>query len=267
MKKEIREVMYDFIQTLQAMNKRKEDIHQYGKVVMQSLPLLKIKEGYELDFYQLGGSMGSRYEPYVCKAGATEPYIPTVYEDGTPVDIKERHAIHLGLFDDDKEKKRKKKIHIPYDDSKRVVDMLTYPEYQDIPKVLPYFEVPFTEEGIIQAWLLENISNLLPLSWHCCYNEVCYILNEDEIEWGWVDSYEDENFIEAREFIEELDRGELYPTIEIKGDRALLTVNYWHAWSGLVNKEIKARWQGKGVEFDENEVRTVLVPYKSGIMF
>ncbi len=265
MKKEIREVMYDFIQTLQAMNKRKEDIHQYGKVVMQLLPLLKIKEGYELDFYQFGGDTGSRYEPYVCKAGATEPYIPTVYEDGTPVDFKERHSIHLDLWEEKEEVP--KKIHIPYDESKRVVDMLAVHEYDDIPKALPYFEVPFTEDGIMQAWLLENISNLLPLFWHCNYNKVYYILNEDEIKWGAIDSYEDENFIEAREFIEDLDLSVLYPEIVIKGAKAQLTVHYWNAWRGLVRKDVKAMWQGKGVEFDENEEITVLVPYKSGIRF
>ena len=228
------------------------------------LPLLKIKDGYELDFYQLGDNWGSRYEPYVCKAGATEPYIPTVYEDGTPVGFQERHSIHLDLFGEQEEAKN---IHLPYDESKRVVDMLSVTENDDIPKVLPYFEVPFTEDGIMQAWLLENISNLLPLYWHCNYNEVYYILTEDEIDWGMIDSYKDETFIEVREFIEELDLSVLYPEIEIKGAKATLSVYYWHAWSGLVNKCVKAVWQGKGIEFDENVEKTVLVPYKSGVRF
>lgn len=265
MKKDIREVMYDFVQTLQAMNKRGDDIYQYSEVVLKLLPLLKIKDGYELDFYQLGIDRNSRYVPYVCKADATEPYIPTVYEDGTPVSFQERHSIYLNLFGDKKE--APKKVHIPYDESKRVVDMLSVTENDDIPKVLPYFEVPFTEDGIMQAWLLENISNLLPFYWHFNYNEVYYILTEDEIDWGMIDSYKDEKFIEAREFIEELDLSELYPEIEIKGAKATLSVNYWHAWNGLVNLRVKAIWQGKGIEFDENVEKTVLVPYKSGIRF
>ena len=122
MKKDgLRLLMRDFIQVMKVLNRREVDIHQYPKVVLLLLPLLKIKEGYELDFYNVGGQTGSRFEPYVCRADATEPYIPTVYEDGTPVEFIERHSLHLDLFGDMEEEP--KKIHIPYDETKRVVDM------------------------------------------------------------------------------------------------------------------------------------------------
>lgn len=264
MKKDgLRFLMSDFIQVMKVLNRREVDIHQYPKVISLLLPSLKIKEGYELDFYQIGSDMGSRYEPYVCRADATEPYIPTVYEDGTPVDYIERHTLHLDLFGDNNEPL---KIHIPYDESKRVVDMLAYNECEDIPCAISFFDAPFTEEGIMQVWLLDNITNLLPLNWHSGYNRVSYILDEEEIDWGFVSDFNSKEFEYAEEAIWRMDRESLYPTVKVNGDEALLTVTYWNAWSGLVKMNVKASKKGSGVRFEEAE-RTTLVSYRSGLRF
>lgn len=261
---ELRLLMRDFIQVMKVLNRREVDIHQYPKVILLLLPLLKIKDGYELDFYNVGGQTGSRFVPYVCRADATEPYIPTVYEDGTPVEFIERYSLHLDLFGDMEEEP--KKIHIPYDETKRVVDMLAYDECKDIPKALSYFRVQFTKAGILQAWLLENISNLLPLNWHSGYNRVSYILDEEEIDWGFVSDFNSKEFEYAEEAIWRMDRESLYPTVNVNGDEALLTVTYWNAWSGLVKMNVKANKKGSGIVFEEAE-RTTLVSYKTGIRF
>lgn len=256
-------MMYDFIQAMKKLNKRKEDVHKYGKKVLSLLPLLKIRDGYQLDFYCFGGDMGSRYEPYVCKANAKDPYIPTVYEDGTPVDFDERQRWR-SLLGKDEEKDRQK--HVPYDESKKIVDMLAYGEYNDIPPVLPYFEVPFTEEGILQAWLLDNITYFLPLFWHSKYNECFFILNNDEIDWGAALCDRNERLMRAKEAIAALDRKSLYPTVSINGDEGVVKLTYWNAWNGLGRNIVKISRRGNGVEFRKPEYEN-LVPYRCGLRF
>ncbi len=256
---ELRKMMYDFIQAMKKLKERKEDIHKYGKKILSLLPLLKILDGYQLDIYRFGDDMGSRCEPYVCKADAKEPYIPTVYKDGTPVDFEERQRWRK-FFGKDEEKDRQK--HVPYDESKKVVDMLAYGEYNDIPPALPYFEVPFTEEGILQAWLLDNITFFLPLYWHCLYNESFFILNGGKIDWGAAESVNEEDLIKAKNAVIALQREPLYPSVTIDGDEALLKLTYWNAWSGLVREHIKANKYGYGIRFDE-PIREVIVPYHS----
>ena len=161
----------------------------------------------------------------------------------------------------------RKKIHVPYDESKRVVDMLAVHEYDDIPQALPYFEVPFTEDGIMQAWLLDKITLFLPLFWHCLYNKKFFILNNDNIDWGFAESSKDEELKNVKNIITAMDREPLYPIIKIDGDEALLTLTYWNAWRGLVKECIKARRNGTCIVFDEKVERTILVPYESGIRF
>ena len=267
---ELRFLMRDFIQVMKVLNRREVDIHQYPKVILLLLPLLKIKEGYELDFYCAGDRSGSRFIPYVCRADATAPYIPFVYPDGSEaLPLREhcrKYKVLDKLFLNADVPDAPKRIEQPYQESMRILKMIDFSGTKTIPPASSYFEVPFSVRGIMQAWLLDNISNLLPLNWHCGYNRVSYILDEEEIDWGFVDDFNSKEFEYAEEAMWYMDRESLYPTVKVDGDEALLTVTCWNAWSGLVKMSVKAHKKGSGIAFEE-PVKEVLVPYKTGIRF
>lgn len=105
--------------------------------VLDELPLLKIRDGYELDAFQKGGCLGSRFQAYCCKAGSVVQYIPSTCSK--------------------------------YDDSMYIQGTISFDEADSVPDYMPYFNVPFTKEGIMQAWLLRNLTDFMPLGWHAGY--------------------------------------------------------------------------------------------------
>jgi hypothetical protein len=71
----------------------------------------------------------------------------------------------------------KKKVHIPYDDTQIIHGRIDWNEAEDVPPILPYFDVPFTEEGIMQAWLLDNLTDFMPKGWHSNYSAKDFVFD------------------------------------------------------------------------------------------
>ncbi len=201
--------------------------------VLDKLPLLKIRDGYELDAFQKGDSYGSRFQAYCCKAGSVVQYNPST--------------------------------HGKYDDSMYIQGTIGYDEAESVPDYMPYFNVPFTKEGILQAWLLRNLTDFMPLGWHACYGSKTFVFETSRIE-NMFSPEKTSDRMKVREQVLALDLETLLPKVSIFGNRATLEYAYWNDWSGLVKMTVDVEKDGDSVKFGEPSSE-VLVAYRSGLRF
>ncbi len=219
------------------------------------LPHIKVRDGYELDGFRQGDDHDSAYCLYVCKQHSTTKWIP--YPN---VVEKPSFCERIGR------KKKKKPTPMPYDDSMYLSGLYSYDDTEKIPPFLPYFEVPFTELGIMEAWLLTIAPNFMPKVWHACYSDVDYIADRQKFEKLFSDTdNRDTNFITAANKVKTIPFDELLPQIKIDGNRASLIYSYWSEWRGLVRETVVVTPKGKSVEFSPPSVER-LVPYDCGLL-
>ena len=236
--------------------------------VVEQLPLLKIRKNYVLDFFEKGDDHGWINQPYCHTETAFERYFPTDVEE---VEEKGNYGSLFGLIKKKAPKMVKQKVHIPYNDTLLINDRIDFREADDVPPILPYFDVPFTEEGIIQAWLLYNLEDFMPKGWHMNYSRVDYVFDIWRIE-NMFPSYNPEERSsfggrsKVRDEVFALDLESLLPTVKVTGDTAVLEYAYWNDWRGMVKSTVKVEKDGNSVKFSKPE-NQILVEYDCGIIF
>jgi hypothetical protein len=140
-----------------------------------------------------------------------------------------------------------------------------------VPPVLSYFDVPFTEEGIIQAWLLDLLTDFLPMGWHANYRQKTFVFNTERIE-DMFPEYDPETCgsfgrrSKVRDEVFALGLESLLPSVKISGDKAILEYAYWNDWRGMVKSTVTVEKDGNSVKFSKPETKT-LVEYDCGIKF
>ena len=201
--------------------------------VLSHLPLLKIREGYELDAFQKGDSHGWVFQPYCCRQNSFVRYIPSE--------------------------------HGEYDDSMYIQNRIDYQEAETVPPYMSYFSVPFTPEGIFQAWMLNNLTDFMPRGWHAGYGSKTFIFETSRIEHIFrPDKHTDRE--KVREEVFALDPESLLPKVSISGNYAVLEYVYWNDWSGLVKVIAEVDKEGNTVRFG-TPTEEVLVAYHSSLRF
>lgn len=201
--------------------------------VLKKLQLLKIREGYELDAFWEGSSIGSVLRPYCCKKASNIRYIPSECSK--------------------------------YDDSMYIEGMIDYAAAKSVPDYMPYFDVPFTPEGIMQAWLLNNLEDFMPRNWHACYGSKTYVFDTSILE-DMFSSWHTSERMKVKDKVLALDLEALLPKISINENHATLEYAYWNDWTGLAKVKIEVDKEGDGVKFSE-PISDVLVAFKSEIRF
>lgn len=214
---------------------RKSNFRCFANImfVLDELPLLKIRDGYELDAFKVGGRTGASYQAYCCKKNSDIRYDPS---DG-----------------------------VAYDDSMYIQGLISCQEAESVPDYMPYFSVPFTEEGIMQAWLLRKLKDFMPLDWHACYNMKTYVFETSRIE-NMFSSERTGDYMKVRRQVMDIDLETLLPKVTIEGDSATLEYAYWNDWCGLVKVSMDVEKQGDKVVFGKPKGE-VLVAYESGLRF
>ncbi len=228
--------------------------------IANQLNLLEIKKGYELDAFQVGDSIGNKFQIYCCKEKSNDRYVPTqkqfVPKQGVEMSL-------LGIIKTKITRETPKDVHIPYNDSQYIEGLLSWEEAKDVPSPLPYFKVPFTREGIMQAWLLNCIPDFMPVVWHACYNSKEYIYSQESVNEIFQDA---DRRMSVKEQVMEIDVDTLLPDVIVEGDKAVLKMAYWNDWAGLVQLTVDVARDGSSVCFSEPK-REVLVKYDCGIRF
>lgn len=212
-----------------------QNFRQFDNImfVLDKLPLLKIRDGFELDAFQEGDGLGASFQAYCCKAGSTIQYVPS--EDRA------------------------------YDDSMYITGKLCYSDAQGVPAPLPYFAVPFTEEGIMQAWLLQHLPDFMPRDWHAGYSAKTFVFETETIEDMFAPGNTNERMIVSEQVLA-LDLEALLPKVTITGRHASIEYAYWNNWCGLVKATESVEKVGNSVRFGKPQ-RNVLVEYTSSLRF
>lgn len=209
--------------------------------VLDKLPLLKIRDGYELDAFQ-NGDADWCLQAYCCKAGADVLYVPELHGD--------------------------------YVDSLRIHGSIDWISANKVPAALSYMDVPFTVEGIMQAWLLDNLTDFMPKGWHANYSAKYFIFDESRVgnlfqmagnDGALTKSLKRDRMV-VKDKVMDLDIASLLPTVSVDGDTAVMEYAYWNDWSGMNKVKMPVKKVGNSVEFGEPEI-DVLVRHCCGICF
>ena len=125
-----------------------------------------------------------------------------------------------------------------------------------IKKMWQFIEVPFTPEGLWQAFLLNEMWRMLPLHWHANYAKVTYILDMDDLKsHAWRDSSLSK-------------RTDLLPHVNLNPEDFTATIHYtyWSEWQGLVATKLPVSMDNGVLKWGKRE-EEVLIPYNCGIVF
>lgn len=209
--------------------------------ILDRLPLIKIHKGYELDVFQNGSHFFGSLQTYCCKEGASISYIP--------------------------------KKHGVYNDSLRMPNTIIPEIAKSIPAALSYFDVPFTESGILQAWLLNNVTDFMPKWMPAFYSTKHFIFNYKSLDKIFNLTGSDSHSLvgtlkrmSVRNQVLGLNIESLLPSVTIIDDTAILEYTYWNDLSGLVKVRTTVIKDGTSIKFLEpNEA--VLVKNESEKMF
>lgn len=91
--------------------------------IADQLNLLEIKKGYELDAFQVGDSIGNKFQIYCCKEKSNDRYVPTqkqfVPKQGVEMSL-------LGIIKTKITRETPKDVHIPYNDSQYIEGLLSW---------------------------------------------------------------------------------------------------------------------------------------------
>ena len=226
------------------------------------IPLLsttKLMDGYELASFKYGvDDFGYEYIPYVRRCNALTQWCPPEKTDYKSCIRKDRLVIGDYATGE-------------YKDEYLIEGIWGYErDISSVPSILPYFELTFSEEGVLEAWILYNLRELLPRYWHANYGAKDFIygietikLMYHQIELEGLDEMERNSIKDA---VRSLDFNELTPHVTINGDTATFTCAYWNQFSGLYKMETIFERVGNHIHC-VSQNKTCLVPHRSSIIY
>ena len=211
--------------------------------VAEYFSLLKIREGYVLDAFQRGDEYGWVMQTYCHrKLDENQDYIPY------------------------KKKLFKKDILVPYEEAWNIEGKISIEAAATVPPALNYFSVPFTEEGVLEAWLLDNAYEFMPRGWHACYGAKKFFFEADDI-FSFLSEQENEELHDKlRCFLATCKKDDLEFEVEMMEGKAEIAYTYFNRWQGLVRSRVEVTPKGDSVVFSKPHVK-LLVHYECGIRF
>lgn len=228
-------------------------------VIIPLLSTIKLMDGYELASFKYGvDDFGYEYIPYVRRCNALTQWCPPEKTDYKSCIRKDRLVIGDYATGE-------------YKDEYLIEGIWGYErDISSVPSILPYFELTFSEEGVLEAWILYNLRELLPRYWHANYGAKDFIygietikLMNRQIELEGLDEMERNSIKDA---VRSLDFNELAPHVTINGDTATFTCAYWNQFSGLYKMETIFERVGSHIHC-VSQNKTCLVPHRSSIMY
>lgn len=247
-----------------------------------------------LDAFQIGTKWESFYKLYFHNKNATQAYVPYDHPFESPSGFrKEGNTIYI-LEPDEIEEKPKPNPYI------KTMLIKGSPEenlMSDVPDIWEDLIVPFTEDGIWQAVLLNETIALFPKGWHGNYLEKTYVFSREDMQQiidGCKTKYSDftdaeiERYKAYMRFLDQspavvdnmfkfrkadyerlvsfLDSEDIMPSVEINGDKAVVSYCYWNDWSGFCRASLPVERHGQSVSIGKTN-KEVYIAYESRIMY
>lgn len=243
-----------FANLLKEFNKRTDSINyrQFDNlnVMLNFFTELEIRSGYELDAFMNGTTRDFNFKVYVCRRNSKIRWQPCK-DNITTMEM-------LNLKTDNV---------TPYDDSMYVQGYLPYQFSQQIPDPLTYFNVKYSELGIIQAWMLHNMHHFMPGGGHYSNVRRDYIYDNE----SWEDCFkrvdsEKEEWKDSYKQMQNIQIEDILPKIIMNGNKATIECHYWVHCTGLMKSQETATYHNGKVMFSEPVIDNI-IKYDSGIRF
>ncbi len=252
-------------------------------------PLTEISHPADLvlDAFQICTRWDSVYKLYFHLKDASSIYIPFDKPIKEPIGMRREGntIIFLDIGEEDIPKPN------PFDKSMIIKGDLKPIESKRIPSIWDELVVPFTTIGIWQAVLLDETMALFPKVWHANYLRKTYVFSQADMQQIYDENYKyvlpSDDYLKLlakykstmeRDYKTRIDifkhnklasylnRDDIWPTVEIDGDKAIATYHYWNDWGGFCRRIIPVEKHGKSVKIGEFE-REVLVEYDCGLRY
>lgn len=222
------------------------DFAEYADLtfLLERLPLLRLREGYALGAFVKGDDFDAVFQTYCYRADAQSAYLPTVVREQTTT---EESKSLFGLVRRPVVRRVRKSWHLPYADTQYIDRRLTEDEAADVPSVWSYIDVPFTAEGVVQACLLQHLSEFMPRFWRSYGGTKTFVFSPDRLKRLVADGEVDDSDEATR--LLALDGSDLLPKVDLQADTASVTFAFWDSWRGLVVASNRLVREGRGVRF------------------
>ncbi len=257
--------------------------------LLEPLEAISHSSDIVLDAFQIGTRWESFYKLYFHNKDASQVYVAYDHPIERPHGYrKEGNTIHF-LEPDEIEEKPKPN---PYSKTMLIKGTPEENLMSDVPDIWEDLIVPFTEAGVWQAVLLNETIALLPKGWHGNYLEKTYVFSkadmqqiidskkseydftDEEIDrleayWRFLDKpshfyqFKKSNFERLESFLNQED---IMPSVEINGDKAVVSYCFWNEWSGFCQAVIPVERCGQSVTIGQSNDE-VLVAYDCGISY
>lgn len=227
------------------------DFAEYADLtfLLERLPLLRLREGYALGAFVKGDDFDAVFQTYCYRADAQSAYLPTVVREQTTT---EESKSLFGLVRRPVVRRVRKSWHLPYADTQYIDRRLTEDEAADVPSVWSYIDVPFTAEGVVQACLLQHLSEFMPRFWRSYGGTKTLVFSPDRLKRLVADGEVDDPDEASR--LLALDGSDLLPKVDLQADTASVTFAFWDSWRGLVVASNQLVREGRGVRFTPRTV-------------
>lgn len=224
--------------------------------LLEPLDLISHPSDLVLDAFRTGDFMGWVYQLYFHHRDASAIYVPF-----DPPYEKFNGKISLFDLDDDELDSKLK----PYDKTMIVKSMANYIVSSAVPEIWDDLNVPFTEMGIWQALLLYRTLTFMPKGWHGNYLNHWYIFSQDDMQ-RIVDKYSSYKSVDHEKLESYLGRDDILPSVNIDGDKAVVSYCIWTRWGGLCRLTVPVERLNQSVIFGKGE-RQTLVKYDCGWLY
>jgi hypothetical protein len=241
-----------------------------------------------LDAFQYGNKKWSNSKLYFHDRDATHAYVAY---DKPIIKLKGKMIGNTIIFDIDESEKIPEPN--PYDKTMLIKDTLNIYAVHIIPPIWDNLVIQFTEVGVWQAVLLNEIVTSFPHLWNNCLQgsktivfsqadmqqiiddkKSRYDYTDEEIErlnayWRFLDmtphfdQYKKSNYDKLVSYLECED---ILPSVKISGDEAVVSYCYWNEWSGFCRATVPVERCGQSVTIGEH-AHEVLVAYDRGISY
>ena len=211
--------------------------------ILNTLTHITLKKDYVLDACEVKEDYYREGEFYMClytcKDNANIDYCPKLKP------IRNSLLKKLGL------QKCEYEFQPKYSDNMYISHAIPSEAYHELPSLFCNMVIPFTEEGIWEAFMLDWSSVLMPKFGHGNYINKKLIVNEEDF-WAIKGTYVNEG---------------LFPKIIINDTIANLSYCYWSNWEGLVRIDRQIRKDGNTIKWEGGSHKKVLIKYDCGRRF
>ncbi len=248
-----------------------------------------------LDAYKLETKWESFYELYFHNKNATLVYVPYDKPYKEPQLTKKVGNTIVFLEEDEIEKAPDPN---PYEKTMLIKDGLNCHAAYFMPSIWDELIIQFTELGVWQAVLLDEAIAMFPKGWHANYLNKNHVFSRADMqhiidsckskyydftdaEFERLEAYyrflgQPDSIFKLRGFgfrksdyerlASYIDCEDIIPSVEINGDKAIVTYCYWNDWEGFCKRIITVERHNQSVVFSKTE-KKVLVEYDCGITY